>query len=257
MSRSGCLAAVVAVVSAATSLAGEAPATNAAARIAEGDAALTNFDLPKATLAYRAALQLDPANYDAGWRLARALVDAATLETDDAKKKALLTEAQDHARAAVRSNPDGAKGHTFLAIVVGKLALYHGGRTKVELSKEVKVEAERAIALDPNEDLAYHVLGIWNREMVELNWFLKKFAEVLYGKFPPASMDAALTNLRKAAELSPATIPHQVELGLTLKSAGKAAEAKQTLERALTMPKTWVTDDAYRTQAQEAVNSLR
>ncbi len=257
MSRSGRLAAVVAAVTAVTSIAGETAGPDAPAFVAEGDAALTNFDLPKATLAYRAALKLEPGNYDAHWRLARALVDAATLETDAAKKKTLLTEAQDRARAAVRSNPDGAKGHTFVAIVVGKLALYHGGRTKVELSKEVKAEAEKAIALDPKEDLAYHVLGIWNREMVELNWFLKRFAEVLYGKFPPASMEAAEKNLRKAAKLAPATIPHQVELGLTLRAAGKTAEAKQTLEHALTMPKTWVTDDVYKKQAREALPSLR
>jgi tetratricopeptide (TPR) repeat protein len=224
--------------------------------IAEGDAALTHFDLPKATLAYRAALQLDSTRYDVRWRLTRALADAATLETDDAKKKALLTEAQDHARAAVRSKPDGSKGHAFLAIVVGKLALYHGGRTKVELSKEVKTEAEKAIALDPKEDLAWHVLGIWHREMVELNWLLKKFAEVLYGSFPPASKDDALRNLRQAAELSPANVAHQVELGITLKAAGKTAEAKRTLERALTMPKTWVTDDCYKKQAEENLQAI-
>ncbi len=120
----------------------------------------------------------------------------------------------------------------------------------------MKAEAEKAIALDPNEDLAYHVLGIWNREMVELNWFLKKFAEALYGKFPPASMADALKHLRKAAELSPTSVAHQVELGITLKTAGQKAEAKRTLEHALTMPPTWVTDDVYKSKARETLQSL-
>src|SRR5207245_2129884 len=157
----------------------------------------------------------------------------------------------DYARWSVRLVANDPKGHTFLAIVVGKLALYYGGRTKVELSQDVKSEAEKAIALDPKEDLAYHVPGVWNREMVELNWFMQKFAEVLYRAFPPASMDDALKNLRHASELAPHIVPHQVELGITLAAAGKWDESKRTLEAALTMPKTWVTDDVYKQQARE------
>jgi tetratricopeptide (TPR) repeat protein len=214
--------------------------------IAAGDAALTNFDLSKATTAFKSALKLDNKNYDACWRLTRASVDAATLETDDAKKKLLLIEAQDYARGAVRLNPTGSKGHAFLAVVVGKLSLYQGGRTKVELSKEVKTEAEKAIVLDPQEDIAYHVLGVWNREMVHLNWLMRKFAEVLYGSFPPASMDSALTDLRKAVELAPRAVAHQTELGITLADAGHWTQAKQTLDRAVSMPMTWVTDVYYR-----------
>jgi tetratricopeptide (TPR) repeat protein len=135
--------------------------------------------------------------------------------------------------------------------VLGKLALFQGGRQKVELSKEVKAEAEKAVALDPNEDLAYHVLGVWNREMVELNWMLKKFAEVLYGRFPPASMDEALRDLRKASALAPNVVPHQVELGVTLAAARQWEEAKTTLDHALAMPKSWVTDDVYKEQAKQ------
>lgn len=224
--------------------------------IAAGDEALTKFDLSKAALAYKNALKLDPKNYEACWRLTRATVDAGMLETDSTKQKRDYIEAQDYARWAVRFNPDGAKGHTFLAVVVGKLALYEGGRTQVELSKEVKTEAEKAIALDPKAALAYHVLGVWNREMVQLNWFLKKFAEVIYGKFPPASMADALKDLRYAAELEPTVVSHPVELGITLAAAGQWIEAKQTLEHALAMPKTWVTDDYYKKLAEEKLKEV-
>jgi hypothetical protein len=156
----------------------------------------------------------------------------------------------------VKFNPNDAKGHTFLAVVVGKLAMYQGGRTKVELSKEVKTEAEKAIALNATNDIAYAVLGIWNREMVQLNWFLKKFAEVIYGKFPPASMDDALKGLRQAAELEPKAVAHQTELGITLAAAGQWTEAKPIFEHAVAMPKTWVTDDYYKTLAKEKLKEV-
>jgi tetratricopeptide (TPR) repeat protein len=216
-----------------------------AQQIADADAALGRFELEQALAIYRAVHQRQPDNYEATWKLCRALVDKGTLSRQRAEQKQLFVEAERLAREAVRLNPSDAKGHTYLAIALGKLALFEGGRRKVELSKEVKSEAEKAIELNPAEDLAHHVLGVWNREMVELNWVLKKFAEFLYGRFPPASLQQALEHLRRAAELAPATVPHRVELGITLAAAHNWTEAAAELQRALAMPKAWVTDEYY------------
>jgi tetratricopeptide (TPR) repeat protein len=226
--------------------------------LAAGDEALAKFDLQGAVDAYREARHVAPDNYKAAWKFSRALANKATLSRIGAEEEQLCIDAETAARDAVRLNPKDSKGYACLAVAVGKRALFEGGKRKVELSKEVKIEADKAIELNPKGDLAYHVLGVWNREMVELNWMLKKFAELLYGKFPPASLDEALKDLRKASELAPNVVSHQVELGITLAAARKWTEAKSTLEHALAMPKTWVTDDYYKSLAKrklEAVNA--
>lgn len=120
----------------------------------------------------------------------------------------------------------------------------------------MKAEAQKAISLDPQDDLAYHVLGIWNREVAELNWVLRAFAEFLYGKLPEASLDTAISDLRRAAELAPDVVPHQVELGITLADARKWDDAKATLDHALTMPKAWVTDDYYKDLAKRTLERV-
>ena len=219
-------------------------------QIAAGDAALRRFELDSAVAAYQQAHKIASDNYEASWKLARALCDKATLTTDRAEQKKHCLEAEKLAREAVRLAPNDSKGHTYLAIAVGKLALYEGGKRKVELSNEVKSEAEKAIALNPKEDLAYHVLGIWNREMAELNWMLRTFAELLYGKLPSASLADAISDLRRAAELAPDVVPHHVELGITLKAARQYPEAKEQFEKALSLPKSWVTDDYYKELAK-------
>jgi len=220
--------------------------TNAQAQqIAAGDSALAHFDLDGALSAYRAAHIQAPEDYQATWKLARALADKSTLSKNRAEQKQCCIEAEQLARAAVRLRPDDSKGHTFLAVAVGKLALYEGGKRKVELANEVKKEAQTAIKLDDKEDVAHHVLGVWNREMAELNWVLRKFAEFLYGRFPSASLDQALQHLRRATEIAPNAVAHRVELGVTLADARNWREANATLEQALAMPKTWVTDDSY------------
>jgi len=228
-----------------------------AAAIAAGDAAMDKLDLEAGIAAYRSALEGAPDSFEATWKLVRALADKATLSKQPSQQKSLSIEAEKLARQAVGLSPADANGHAYLAVAVGKLALFEGGKRKVELSKEVKAEAEKALQCDPDDDVALHVLAIWNREMVELGWFLKSFAQLLYGKFPPASLDAAIADLQRATELKPDVIPHHVELGITLASAKRWAEARVELEKGLALPTAWVTDDYYRGLARASLARVK
>ena len=242
MSRSLAVAALVGV-------AASIPVT--AAEIVPSDEGRARLALESARHIYQTAVNLQTNQYAATWQLCRALIDAGTLTKGRAVQKLLFLESERLARAAVQTNSTDSKGHLYLAISVGKLALFEGGKRKVELSKEVQTEAEQALALDPAEDTAYHVLGIWNREMVELNFFLRKSAELLYGAFPPASLAAAVSNLRRAVELAPTVVSHRVELGLTLLAAGQRTAGRAQLAEALQMPDTLVTDDYYKAIARK------
>jgi tetratricopeptide (TPR) repeat protein len=225
--------------------------------LATGDAALAKFDLPAALKAYRAAHAQSPDSYEATWKLARALIDTSTLSKDPVEQKQCCVDAEQLARAAVKLEPGDSKGHAYLAVAVGKLALYEGGKRKIELAGEVKTESEKAIKLNDKEDLAYHVLGVWNREMVELNWVLRKFAELIYGKFPTATLDDAINDLTRATQIAPQMVPHRVELGLTFASGRRWQEAKDSLEKALAMPRAWVTDDYYWDKARQALPRVK
>ena len=225
--------------------------------LATGDAALAKFDLPTALKAYRTAHAQSPDNYEVTWKLARALADTSTLSKDPTVQKQCCVDAAQLARTAVKLDPADSKGHAYLAVAVGKLALYEGGKRKVELASEVQKESEKAIKLNDQEDLAYHVLGVWNREMVELNWVLRKFAEMIYGKFPSATLDDAINDLTRATQIAPQTVPHRVELGITFASGRRWQEANDNLEKALAMPKAWVTDDYYWDKARQALPRVK
>lgn len=232
------------------------PATGAAL-LAAGDSAIARLDLDAATAAYRQALRAAPQSYEAAWKLARAIADRATLTPNREDQRRLCQQADSLARVAVALNPGGAKGHAFLAVALGKQALFVGGKTKVRLSREIKAEADRTLALDANDDLAHHVLGVWNREVVEVSGVLRFFANAFLGGIPKASLSESLAHLRRAAELRPDVIPHRVELGITLASARRYRDAEQELVRALDMPTSWVTDDFYRAKARDALVRVR
>jgi len=46
-------------------------------------------------------------------------------------------------------NPNGWDGHFKLSVALGRLALFRGGKEKINLSKEIKAEADTAVALNP------------------------------------------------------------------------------------------------------------
>ncbi len=219
-----------------------------------GDEAYSKCNVAAAVEAYRAGKRVDATNYEATWKLARTVVDQALLLKRSPEQKYLFLEAQSLAQEAIRLDPNDAKGYLYLAVVKGKIALFEGGKKKIELGKDVKTLAERAIVLNPNEDIAYHVLGIWHREMSTLNPFLRKFAELIYGKFPPASLEDSGANLKKAIELNGGAIGHHTELGLTYIELKRWVPARDEFEKALNLSKQYPGDDNYRS---EAVNGLQ
>src|SRR6185312_24994 len=85
-----------------------------------------------------------------------------------AEQRALYQSAEQYARRAVAANPDGADGHFELARAIGRNALTMGARDRVKYAAVVHDEASKALALDSTHAGAWHVLGVWNAEVMRL-----------------------------------------------------------------------------------------
>lgn len=221
------------------------------------DDAYLKGDFSKAIDGYRELLRADPKNYEATWKLARAINDQAIGMKRSKEQKERFVEAQQLAEQATKLNPKDSKGFLYLSIAEGKVALFEGGKTKVQLGKKVKTHAEKAIELNPGEDLAYHVLGIWHREMATLNPILKAFAQWFYGKLPDASLDSSVENLKKATELNAKGVANYVELGVTYMEMKKWPEAKTAFEKALSIGKQYPADESYLRQAKQELEKVK
>ena len=150
-----------------------------------------------------------------------------------------MSSAVEHARAAVKVAPDSALGHVWLAATLGRQALKEGTRTRLALSREIKSEADRAIALDPTIGRAYHVRALWNRKLASLNAFERMMANTVLGGVPKgASMENCVNDLKKAIELEPGYVNHHLELGRTYMDLQRWAEARRELEQAASLPPT-------------------
>lgn len=203
------------------------------------------------------ALQSNVARDDASSlaRLSRSWADTVDVAPDrDAARKA-AQQALDLAQEAVRADPRNAQAHLALAIADGKWTDFVDAKTKIALSREIRSEAERAIALDPKLDLAYHVLGRWHLEIARVNPLLRFGARFTVGALPPASLDEAVRNLEKAAELSPKTILHHQHLALAYQAQGRRSDAAHQWRLVLDLPATEREDEAAKRQARAALGN--
>jgi tetratricopeptide (TPR) repeat protein len=225
--------------------------------IADGDSLFNAFDNKGALEYYQKAYDLDSTNYEVCWKLSRSYVDVGETLEDDPRAE-YYSKGNFYGEKAVMLNPDGAKGHLRLSIAIGRVALDAGAKERVRLSKEVKKEVDLAIKLDPNDDIAYHVLGRWNRKLANLSWIERGFANMFLGGVPAdASEENAAANFKKAIEINPGYINHHLELGMTYEMMDMDEEAKAEYQKCLNLPKSSARDDVHKATAKEKLDDLK
>ena len=263
------IAFAVALAAAFTAVPAPPAAANSAPAVAQADAQYAQRDFEGALAICRAALATDSTSYELWWRLARSLTDRGARATYDGAKpkaQAAFEEAVAAGRKAIGvatigaagSKGDRPEGHLELSVALGRLALFKGGKEKIRLSKEIKAEADRALAIDPQQDRAEHVLGRWNRGIAELSFFEKAVANTILGGLPKgATYDAAVTHFEQAIAINPDYANHHVELGRTLLELGLKAKARAEFEKALACPVKTPFDHEYKADARELMAKTR
>ena len=234
----------------------------AADHLKAGDEAYALFDDQKALEHYQEALKLEPENYEALWKTSRALVDIADVipvSDKDVKGRQLKLygEATDYAKKAVMAKPNDTWGHFQVSASMGKRLLLLSKKEQIAASKVVRGEIDKAIELDPTNDLAYHALGRWHRRMAEIGGAKRFFGSLIYGSIPKGTFEESQKYLKKALELKPEFVNHHLELGRTYVSLEKYDLATQEFQKAIDLPKTTSKDDVLKTDAQAELAKIK
>jgi tetratricopeptide (TPR) repeat protein len=208
---------------------------------------------------YEQALAVEPRNYDALTRAARDAIDVGEFMTDAPARTGLYRRAERYARTAVDVNPKGAEGHFELSRALGRTALAAGPRDRVKFAKEVRAAAEAAVAIDPNHAGAWHVLGVWNAEVMRLSGLTRAFARTFLGAqvFNEASWEKARTMMEKSVQLEPTRLVHKLDLARVYRDMGRAADARTTYEAALASALIDANDERYKAAAESELARLK
>lgn len=147
-------------------------------------------------------------------------------------------------------HPDRPETWFQLAVTWGTLARTEDGRERVKLGRDVEEYAQKAIALDPSYAYAHLALGIFYREVGDLNWIQRTFANTFYGGLPDGGAEMALKSLRAALERDPSLVMTHYELAVTYLMTDNTPKAQYHLERAIELAP--INTEEIRQQAEAA-----
>lgn len=225
--------------------------------IQKGDSAYLAFDHAAARDFFQNALETDSLNYEAAWKLSRAFVDYGENLPEKDDRRVSYENARKYADHAIEIAPDSAKGYLFLSIALGRVALDAGAKERVQLSKDIRAAVDRSLELDPNEDIAWHVLGRWNRKIATLSWVERNFANIFLGGVPKdASVERSAECFKKAIELAPNTLVHWLELGISYEKLKMKDEARLAFEKVLELPVSDSDDEGHKAHAKKLLSEL-
>lgn len=146
--------------------------------------------------------------------------------------------AENFALQAIDIAPQNDEGYKWLAIALGAQAEDTAPKTQIALSRQVKRNIEKALRLDPDDDISLLVLSRWHYKVASLGGWTKLLVKLIYGGLPEASFEQAETLLLKAIAHKD-RIAHRYSLAKVYHRMGRQNDAIDQLRLVLALPVTF------------------
>jgi tetratricopeptide (TPR) repeat protein len=191
----------------------------------------------KAALAkFKEALRLKPIHLHALSKSSELCSRIGQRQTNAALRDDYYKAAKTYAATALMIDSTNSEANTSMAIMLGRSTLTKSGKEKVVSAKDLKKYVEVAIKNNPNNFLAWHVLGRWHYEISNLNVVERAAVKVFYGGFPPSSLKEGIKAFEKAQSLTPGFILNYLELAKAYNRNNQKDKAKSLLAVMLLLP---------------------
>src|SRR4051812_9600852 len=225
--------------------------------IAKGKALEKKFNAKEALPLYLAAEKEEPKDPDLLVRIARQYRYLMTDAPAKAEKLRLGHLALDYSNRAAASGPKDCDAQLAPAITLGKMLPYMPTKEQVAATPEIKESIDKALAIDPKNDTAWHILGRWNRVLAEISSMKRLIGGLIYGQLPKGSLEEAEHDMKKAISLNPDRAMHYIELGRIYAQMGKKEEAREVINKGLGMPNVEKDDVETKERGRETLAKLQ
>lgn len=214
------------------------------------------FQANEALPLYLSAEKLEPKNPELMVRIARQYRYLMTDASDTKEKLRLGHLALDYSERAAACGPKDCDAQLAPAITLGKMLPFMPTKEQVAASPKIKESVDKALAIDPRNDNAWHILGRWNRVLAEISGAKRLLAGLVYGQLPKGSYEDAETAMKKAIALNPHRLMHYIELGRIYAQMGRKDEARELINKGLGMPNAEKDDPETKERAKETLAKL-
>lgn len=141
-----------------------------------------------------------------------------------------------YAETSLKVDPNNSEANCVMAIALGRSSLSKSGKEKILNAREIKKYVDLAIANDPQNFKAWHVLGRWQFEISNLNGLERSLVKLLYGGLPPATLKQSIYAFEKARSLRPEFLLNYFEMAKAYEDNNNIPKAITYIRLMLTLP---------------------
>jgi tetratricopeptide (TPR) repeat protein len=229
-----------------------------ASLIKKADKAFVAIDYELADSLYKQAYAIDSTNANLHWKMARLYVCIGDginpLQKD--KRAPYYHKAVEFARKSIALNDQNSDAYTWFAAALGVSAENSSSKEQIKHANEIKSAIDKALALNPNDDVAYSILGSFYHSVSDIGWFERVFANTFLGSVPDGSFELSEKAFRKAIELDSTIIRHYYEFALLYMDWGKPKKALTLLKQAQDLPVKMKNDRRRKREMKQMIAEL-
>lgn len=174
------------------------------------------------------------------------------IASESRSKKDLFKEGLSWAKTSIRQDSTDHENYEIASTAFAALLTVSRLRTQAKLADSVRIYAESAIRLHPENDRAHHILGRWHYEVSKLGWLTKFLSRVVFREPQDGSFEKAEEHFNKAIELDNIST-HRFWLGMAYLEQGKKEQALEQFRIIQTLPYVQHNDDYLKEEAKKLI----
>jgi tetratricopeptide (TPR) repeat protein len=213
-------------------------------------------DEKKALMKFVEAQKINPKNLSALYKCSELCCRIGARESNYKIRDQYFQSALAYAKMAYKFFPEKDDACVSMSIALGRIALTKTGKEKVSMVKEIKTYADLALAINPKNFKAWHIIGKWNYEVSSLNFFERSAIKLFYGGLPESSFATSINAYEKANSINPYFCLNYLELAKAYYKNNNKPLAKSTLKYLLTVSNYTEDDPNIKKQAEAMLKTL-
>jgi len=204
---------------------------------------------------YKDVLDDDSDNLDALWNTAVLHAKIGYRKESEQEMKEHFETAVALAERAVENHPESGYGYYAMAVATGRLTKLMGTGDRIDASRKVKKNIEKASELIPGFAPVWHLYGVWHSDVANMSGAVKAAAGLFSSGIPDASNEKAEEYLKKAISMDKDNILFHLDLAKHYLKVEQPEKAKQLLEEILTIEPQMKDDPGYVDEAKELLEN--
>ena len=205
---------------------------------------------------YKDVLSKDADNITALWNAAVIEAKIGHRQNRERSMRRHYEAAQNLADRAVENHPDNGYAYYAKAVAVGRMTEIMDTGDKIDASRELKNNIEKASELIPDFAPVWHLYGVWHSDVANMSGAVKAAAGLFSSGIPDASNEKAEEYLQKAISMDEDNILIRLDLAKHYMKVGRPEHARPLLKEIQDIKPQMKDDPGYIKEAEQMLNEI-